>query len=395
MAEGIADRIKAEVSLRGLVERDGVAWDMRRSSVSRGDWWRPCPFHAEATASFHVVEPAGVGGFFKCFGCESKGTVIDYVATRDGVDAAEAIRRLARDAGLERDEDPDRAAQRRADLAQLVRKRAAHEQAEAEWRHRQAAGWWKRATPHAPELRDYLAARGVDMAALERFWPLGVPPSLRYLADHPHYVGCRVAHVGGAMLGFIGRRNFLGVHQTWITPEGRARFAAGSHAGVKVTKKWRGRTGWLYGQPVRLSKPAARMVVGEGIETTLAMLGELVRAGRDDWSAEAALSLGALAGPQAEAGRGPESRATGKPLPSALPDLTAPRPGWRPPDGVASVVVLGEGSEKDPEAAERHGRRAVAKLEALGLEVALAMPGGWADGVDFADLVAAGRGARP
>lgn len=385
---GIADRVKAEVSLRAVVERDGVAWDRGKTSVARGDWWRPCPFHGERSPSFHVVEPHGLGGFFKCFGCEAKGSVIDFVAMRDGVDAREAIKRLADGAGLARDEDSARAARRQAELDERRVRTEAEEAVEAARRHRRAVEWWRAATPHAPQLRDYLAARGVDVDALAKFWPLGVPPTLRFLPDHPHYVGREVAHRGPAMLGAIGRDRIMGCHQTWITPEGRATFASGSHAGQKVPKKWFGRTGRLYGQPVILTRPAERLVVGEGIETTLAALGALARAGRGGWSAEAALSLGALAGPQAEPGRG-ISKSTGKTLPSDRPDLKADRPGWLPPSAAVLVVVLAEGSERDPEAAERHGRRAIRKIGAAGFNAVLAMPGdGWADPRDFADLAA-------
>jgi hypothetical protein len=389
---GIADKVKDSVSLRAVVERDGVAWDMRRSSVSRGDWWRPCPFHAEATPSFHVVEPRGTHGFFKCFGCDAGGSVIDFVALRDGVEPGEAIRRLAADAGVAPDEDPAAARRRREDAEDRRVRSAEEERRDAERKRARAKLYWREATPHVRELRDYLAVRGVNVDALSRLYELGVPPTLRYAPRHPYYApGHREpVHVGPAMLGFIGRSRFHGVHQTWIGPEGRACDAEGR----KLSKKWLGETGDLYGHPVRLSKSAPALVVGEGIETALAMFGELVAAGREGWACEAALSLGALAGPQAAEGRGPDSRTTGRPLPSAKPDLGNPRGGWFPPEGVFRVVVLGEGSEKDPEAAERHGRRAVAKLAATGCAVRLAMPGdGWGDGRDFADLARADAAA--
>jgi len=388
-AMGMAERIKQETSLRAEVERDGGAWDMAKSSVSRGDWWRPCPFHGERTPSFHVVEPSGVGGFFKCFGCDARGSIIDYVMLRDNLDATGAIRRLADAAGIARDEDPAATAARRAAQDQRRVRTQAEERAEAERRARRAKAFWRAAQPHAAPVRDYLAARGVNVDALARLYDRGVPPSLRYAPEHPFYApGQRApAHVGPAMLGFIGRGAFMGVHQTWISPDGRARWPDKS----KIEKKWLGMTGGLYGQPVRLSKAAPDLVVGEGIETALAMFAALVAAGREGWAVEAALSLGALAGPQTEAGRGPISAATGLMLPSAQPDIGNMRPGWLPPDGVRRVVVLAEGSEKDPEAAARHGRRAAAKIAARGLDVRLAMPGdGWGDGRDFADIAAAG-----
>ncbi|WP_157063863.1 CHC2 zinc finger domain-containing protein, partial [Phaeobacter sp. 11ANDIMAR09] len=52
----LSDEVKARVSLRAIVEQT-VTWDMRKSNIRRGDYWAPCPFHGEKTASFHVTEP--------------------------------------------------------------------------------------------------------------------------------------------------------------------------------------------------------------------------------------------------------------------------------------------------------------------------------------------------
>ncbi|MEL7167624.1 MAG: CHC2 zinc finger domain-containing protein, partial [Pseudomonadota bacterium] len=78
----LSDEVKARVSLRKLAEGD-VTWDMTKSNPRRGDYWAPCPFHGEATASFHVTEPKGTRGVFKCFGCGVKGSCIDYLIERD------------------------------------------------------------------------------------------------------------------------------------------------------------------------------------------------------------------------------------------------------------------------------------------------------------------------
>lgn len=379
-----ADTLKRSVSLRRLAECDGVAWDRRRSNPARGDWWACCPFHAESTPSFHVTEPHGVGGRFHCFGCGASGSVIDFVMARQGVDSAEAIRQLASREGLE----PGREPPRRPELEKARRALEAEEAARAYRAVSRASDAWRLGRAHAPELARYLRARGVDVDALATLWPEGVPPTLRYVDALPFYTphAKRPAHVGPAMVARVGRRgDFRGVHRTWITPEGRARFADGS----KVPKKWLGRPGAMFGAPVCLSPATPRMVVGEGIETTLAVLADLVAEGREGWSAEAALSLGALAGPQARHGRGPDSAATGRPLPSPVPDLRRRARGWTPPPGVAELVVLAEGSAADPEAAERHAMRAQAKLAALGFPARLSPPpGGWADPRDAADLMA-------
>ncbi|WP_134679520.1 CHC2 zinc finger domain-containing protein [Paracoccus ravus] len=71
-------KVKAEVSFRDLPVAAGVSWDALKSRPGRGGYWAPCPFHREATSSFHLVEPNGVGGWFRCFRCEATGSAGDF-----------------------------------------------------------------------------------------------------------------------------------------------------------------------------------------------------------------------------------------------------------------------------------------------------------------------------
>jgi hypothetical protein len=164
------------------------------------------------------------------------------------------------------------------------------------------------------------------------------------------------------MIAIIGRDRLAGVHRTWITNHGRATHRSGR----KVTKQWIGRTGDLMGRPVVLSPPTSAVVVGEGIETTLTAFSGLVASGRIGWSAEAALSRGAITGPASD-----------------VAQLWTPRP------GTAEVMILGEGSSKDPATAESLYRGATTRLSDLGLKVHLTVPfGRWDLDADFADLAA-------
>jgi hypothetical protein len=43
-----------------------------------GGWWRLCPFHEENTPSFSVFCNREGVWFFKCFGCQEGGTIIDF-----------------------------------------------------------------------------------------------------------------------------------------------------------------------------------------------------------------------------------------------------------------------------------------------------------------------------
>jgi CHC2-type zinc finger protein len=352
-----SDRIKAEMSLRQAAEFAGVSWDLKKSNIRKGDWWGPCPLHAEETASFHVVEPADTGGVFKCFGCQAGGSIIDFTMAHLGVDFVSAVRRLTLDGGLESEISPERKAKLERD-----RKRArARAEKEAERKaangHRIARHLWHQARPEGAVVAQYLAARGVRLAAIG-----GVPATLRGIAGLDHFEGSEVTHWGPVMIGAIGRDRLLGAHRTWITPEGRATHQGGR----KVVKQWIGRTGELMGRPVVLSPPTSAVVVGEGIETTLTAFSGLIADGRIGWSAEAALSRGAITGPTSDPGQ-----------------LWTPRP------GVAEVMILGEGSSKDPRTAESLYRGAAARLTDLGLKVHLTVPfGRWDLDADFADLAA-------
>ncbi len=390
----LSDKIKAEVCLRGLAERAGVVWDHAKSRPAKGDFWAPCPFHGEATSSFHLVEPAGVGGWFKCFGCDAKGTAVDFWVKLHGGSAREAMKALADDAGIMREESPEVRAAREARLKAQVERQDREAARIAARNLARARRIWRESipatVPAANLLSLYLLSRGIDLGALG-----GVPPTLRFHPSLPYPLPSGGRASGPAMVAAIGTAgDFRGVHRTWITAHGRATLPDG----VKVPKLWLGETGAIYGSPVRLCAPSDCIIVGEGIETTLAVLAAMWRGGRRHWSAEAALSLGALAGPADPAGRGPGLTTSGEPLPSAIPDFSPDRnPGWMPPGLPAvgrlrRVLILGEGSARCPASAARHGRRALAKLAGTAERVQLIVPrGDWGQSLDYADLAKLGE----
>lgn len=366
-----SERIKAVVSLRATAEAAGVTWDRAKTNAARGDYWSPCPLHGEKTPSFHIVEKGAAGGFFKCFGCQASGSVIDFLMGLEGLDFTTAVRRLAADHGLEDVISEERKAELRAS------RDAAEAEAATDLAERAAKGLararriWRDATPDGAIIAAYLAARGVNLAAIG-----GVPASLRQVDDLRHYIPARRSPVliGPAMVGVIGRDRLRGVHRTWITAEGRARYERGrstppSLFGTKVAKQWVGETGHIMGHPVTLSPPTSAVVVGEGIETSLAAFAGLLEGGKVGWSAEAALSRGAITGP-----------------------VTDPAQFWTPRPGVAEVLVLGEGSSKDSRDAREKYEGARDRLLGLGLAVRLVVPHGrWDLDLDFADVAKAER----
>lgn len=61
-------------------------------------YWGCCPFHSEKTPSFSVSEDEGL---FYCFGCKESGDVISFVMKYESCDFYEAVKILAKNAGME------------------------------------------------------------------------------------------------------------------------------------------------------------------------------------------------------------------------------------------------------------------------------------------------------
>lgn len=116
---GFLDELRTRVSLSAVVGRK-VTWDMRKSNMAKGDWWAPCPFHQEKSASFHVDDRKG---YYYCFGCHAKGDALSFVKETENLSFIEAVEVLAREAGMPMPARDPRAAEkadRRTLLAQVM-----------------------------------------------------------------------------------------------------------------------------------------------------------------------------------------------------------------------------------------------------------------------------------
>jgi len=158
---GFLDELRNRLSLAQVVGRK-VMWDQRKSNAGKGDFWAPCPFHQEKSASFHVDDRKG---YYYCFGCHAKGDAISFVRETENVSFPEAIEILAREAGMpipERDPRAQEKADRRSELIAVME---------------QAVQWYRLQlkTTAAAEARDYLARRGLSPSAQER-WEIGFAP---------------------------------------------------------------------------------------------------------------------------------------------------------------------------------------------------------------------------
>ena len=159
---GFLDELRTRVSLSAVVGRK-VTWDMRKSNMAKGDWWAPCPFHQEKSASFHVDDRKG---YYYCFGCHAKGDAVTFVKETANLSFIEAVEELAREAGMTmpaRDPKAAEKADRRTQLAQVV------EEAIRFYRLQLKTG-------AGAEARRYLAEkRRLSEAAWDR-WEIGWSP---------------------------------------------------------------------------------------------------------------------------------------------------------------------------------------------------------------------------
>ncbi|GGA23516.1 DNA primase [Neptunicoccus cionae] len=155
LPDGFLDELRTRLSIAQVVGRK-VTWDTRKSNIGKGDYWSPCPFHQEKTASFHVDDRKG---FYYCFGCHAKGDALTFVRETENVGFMEAVEILAREAGMpvpKRDPVAQKKADRRTVLADIM------EQALQFYRMQLKTG-------QAAAARDYLDGRGMPMAIQERF----------------------------------------------------------------------------------------------------------------------------------------------------------------------------------------------------------------------------------
>ncbi|RJE83851.1 DNA primase [Paracoccus onubensis] len=161
---GYLDELRTRVPISRVIGPK-VIWDQRKSNQARGDWWAPCPFHQEKSASFHCDDQKG---FYYCFGCHAKGDALTFLREADGLEFIEAVKVLAAEAGMampEQDPGERQRSDRRSKLLEVT-------EAACRWFRLQLQ------TAAATEARDYLARRGLDQAARDRF-EIGYAPDSR------------------------------------------------------------------------------------------------------------------------------------------------------------------------------------------------------------------------
>lgn len=94
MKDEVFETIKARVTLRSVMERDGAVF--RRAGAALVCC---CPIHGEKTPSCHLHESER-GDWFRCFGCDARGDIFSYVQAAHQTDVAGALKLLKPLAGL-------------------------------------------------------------------------------------------------------------------------------------------------------------------------------------------------------------------------------------------------------------------------------------------------------
>ena len=134
-----------------------------------------CPFHGEKTPSFSVAPDKGI---YYCFGCHKGGSVINFMMEIEGLSYPDAIRALAKRAGMEVPEDEQY--------------QSRYRQQERLWAVCREAARFFHAQLYAPagaEGLAYAAKRGMPKGTLTRFGIGFAPNSWSALTDAMHQKG--------------------------------------------------------------------------------------------------------------------------------------------------------------------------------------------------------------
>ncbi|MBT1002616.1 DNA primase [Paenarthrobacter sp. DKR-5] len=157
--------------MAGLIKREDIDEVRQRTDIKEvvdgyvtlksagiGSFKGLCPFHDERSPSFHVRPQVGT---YHCFGCGESGDVISFVQKLDHTSFAETVEKLAARIGFELHYE-DGQGPRREEVGKRQRLLDAHKVA-AEFFRDQLL------TPGAAPGRQFLAERGFDRAAAEKF----------------------------------------------------------------------------------------------------------------------------------------------------------------------------------------------------------------------------------
>ena len=272
---GFLDELRTRTSIAQVVGRK-VSWDNRKSNPGKGDYWAPCPFHQEKTASFHVDDRKG---FYYCFGCHAKGDALSFVRETENMGFMEAVETLAREAGMQMPAQDPKAAARAAERASLVDVM----EAAVKFTRMQLS------SAAAAEARAYLERRGLSEETLKRF-EIGFAPDNRTamlehlrgkeipeadivaagLAIKPDDGGAAFDRFRGRIMFPIrdGRDRAIGFGGRAMSPNARAKYLNSPETALFD----KGRALYNYGPAREAAGKSGRLVVTEGYMDVIALV---------------------------------------------------------------------------------------------------------------------------
>lgn len=313
----------------------------------------PCPICGGRKTS-QRFEIKGDDGWV-CAVCEEGGDVIRLIEKVEGIDFPAAVERLGGRRAIDK-----KSAERL--LEEREKKRLAREAQSERYREnerRRLWASWEDALPiHGTPVEAYLAGRGLQVPA--SCLGLRYQPQMIYwhgeTIDSHGRSSPRALHSGPAMVAAFIRPDgrFGGLHITWLTtdpPLTKIALIDPETGEILPAKKMRGsKTGaHILIASASPGVVARRLIVGEGIETVLAVWTAYHTAGRDisDMAFWAAGDLGNMAGRTTETVphptlKRPDGRAQRVPGPMPDPDDS----GLAIPDDVEELILLGDGDSE-------------------------------------------------
>lgn len=334
-----------EVTPIAWAEKQG--WKLRRASSS--EMVGACPLEGIGDDRFSINVRTGAWSCRKCgLGGHDVIHLVMWSENRKFVDALERINgeKPGRDVSAEELDEQRRKAdqeQARRDAASAEFREKARKAGFGIWEKSKRPDWTDRFSPVAR----YLEKRGIPVAKLLEAAPAG--PVLHEIKLHPWReettddLGRKnwiTMAETGAMIACVQLADgkFGAVHQTWIDtdqPKGRLVLPDDEKGKPRPTKKV---LGAKKGGAIRLFTPKApkRIVMGEGIETTLTAMAHAFEPDTAYW---AGVDLGNMSG------RAYRGVSDGK-LVHELPDLDD-RECFLPPDWCEELVYLADGDDVD------------------------------------------------
>lgn len=150
-----------------------------------------CPFHSERSPSFTVF--TGTRSFY-CFGCGAGGDVISFVMRAENLDYMDALRYLAKRAGIELPDDGER------QTGGVSRERVLA-------MNREAAKFFFSQLGKSQKAQEYITKRGLSSALVRHFGIGYAPDDWQALAKHLSSVGFTKEEMSAGFLCSVSKKN--------------------------------------------------------------------------------------------------------------------------------------------------------------------------------------------